>query len=420
VATLGLTLQSPVLAGPAPDPHAQAPPGGQRDERAPVRVVLVRPADADAITAEALVRIQGELVAEGFSVALVDAPATVPGRPPEGRCERGAGAPPGGSLGVDEGAASGPVLRGDVAPAAPPDRPSGAGAPLDRASGAETPLDRSSGADRPSGAGGSLDRPSGAGAPADAEAAQASAVSIKLSLDTSTHVAELVITDRLQNKKLTRWIDTRDAPPDHLAEVLAVRAVELVRASLVELALPGARPPAAKVPAPSWGLEAGTSVLVSPRAVGPAALAFTRLRFAPIRRLELRLAFAGLGTSPRVQGPDGASARVTQLLALSEVALRPWPDLRVRPSFSLGAGALEVSAEGEAPAPYRGTEAAMWAALLGGGVGAEVLVGPHFSVAAEVRAFAAIPYPSVRFLGTEAARVALPGLLAALTLVGWL
>jgi hypothetical protein len=37
-----------------------------------------------------------------------------------------------------------------------------------------------------------------------------------------------------------------------------------------------------------------------------------------------------------------------------------------------------------------------------------------------VRAFAAIPYPSVRFLGKEAARVALPGLLATVTLVGWL
>ena len=39
--------------------------------------------------------------------------------------------------------------------------------------------------------------------------------------------------------------------------VLAVRAVELVRASLVELALPAARPPAAQAPEPAWGLEAG-------------------------------------------------------------------------------------------------------------------------------------------------------------------
>ena len=161
-------------------------------------------------------------------------------------------------------------------------------------------------------------------------------------------------------------------------------------------------------PEPSWGLEAGASVLVSPGGVGPAALAFARLRFAPIRRLELRLAFAGLGTLPRVQGPDGASARVSQLLALSEVALRPWPDLRVRPSFSLDAGALEVSAEGDAPSPYRGRTAARWAALLGGGAGVEVLVGPHLGVATDVRAFAAIPYPTVRFLGEAAARVAVP------------
>jgi hypothetical protein len=274
--------------------------------------------------------------------------------------------------------------------------------------------------DRPSGPGAPSDRPSGLGAPVDAETAQASAVSIRLSLDASTHFIELLVADRSRNRKLTRWTDTSDALPDHLAEVLAVRAVELVRASLAELALPVARPPAAKASEPSWGLEAGTSVLVSPRSVGPAALAFARLRFAPLRRLELRLAFAGLGTSPRVEGPDHASARVTQLLALAEVSLRPWPDFRARPSFSLGAGALEVSAEGEAPSPYRGIESATWTALLGGGAGVEVLVGPRFGVATEVRALAAIPYPSVRFLGEEVARVAVPGLLASVTLVGWL
>jgi hypothetical protein len=346
---LVLTFQSPAAAGPDPAPRAHAadaPPGGQRDAPAPVRVVLVRPANADPITAEALVRIQGELAAEGFSVVLVDAPAAAPPCPPEGPCEH----------------------AGD-----------------------------------------------GPGATVDAEAP-----AVRLSLDTSAHVAEIVIVDRPRNKKLTRWIDTSDVPPDHLAAVLAVRAVELVRASLVELSLPGARPPEAKAPDPSWGLEAGVSVLGSPGGVGPAALTFARLRFAPLRQMELRLAFAGLGTSPRVEGPDGASARVTQLLALAEVALRPWPDLRARPSFALGAGALQVAVEGEAASPYKGIEGARWAALLGGGAGVEVRVGPRLGVAIDARAFAAIPYPTVRFLGVEAARVAMPGLLASVTLVGWL
>ncbi len=348
---LGPLVTALVLAchGQARAAPGEAPPAGPYDEAAALRVVLVRPADADPITLEALFRIRGELTAEGFSVALVDAPS-IPG-------------------GADDGA-----------PAAP-----------------------------------------------------ASGVTIRLTLNTVRHVAELVVTDRLRSKKLTRWIDTRDAAPDHLAEVLAVRSVELVRASLAELSLPGGSPPpAARPPAPpaapavpsaseaSWGLEAGMSVLVSPPGVGPAALGLARVRFAPVRWLELRVAFAGLGTSPRVDGPEGASARVTQLLVLSEVALRPWPDLRVRPSFALGAGALEVSAEGEALSPYRGAEVAGWSAVLGGGAGAEVRVNARFGVATELRAFAAIPYPSVRFLGEEAARVGVPGLLGSVTLVGWL
>ena len=44
------------------------------------------------------------------------------------------------------------------------------------------------------------DRPAAPGAPVDAEAASASAVSIRLSFDTSAHVAELVVIDRIPNK----------------------------------------------------------------------------------------------------------------------------------------------------------------------------------------------------------------------------
>ncbi len=262
-----------------------------------------------------------------------------------------------------------------------------------------------------------------AGFPVDADPALATPVTITLSLDPVTHVAELLV---VRSRKRARWIDTRGAPPEHLAEVLAVRAVELVRASLVEIAPPVARPlpvapaPAAKLSDPTWAIEAGPSVMVSPGGVGPAALALARIRFAPHPRLELRAAFVGLGTLPRVPGPDGASARVSQILALAEVTLRPWPDLRVRPSFSLSGGALEVSTEGEALSPYRGKDVTTWSGLVGGGAGAEVLVGPHFGVAMEARAFAAIPYPSVRFLGEDATRVAAPGLLGSITMVAWL
>jgi len=113
VTALVLAFQFSALAGPDADPRAHAAdasPGGQRDHPGPVRVVLVRSADADPITAEALIRIQGELAAEGFSVVLVDAPTATPEHPPEGQREHVA----------DEGGASGLLPRAGVAGATPP------------------------------------------------------------------------------------------------------------------------------------------------------------------------------------------------------------------------------------------------------------------------------------------------------------
>jgi hypothetical protein len=336
----------------------------------PVRVVLLRPAMTEAATTEALIRIRGELVADGFQVELIDPPAA---------------ATPEDALSL--------ALHGQVDPSA--------------------------------------------------------AAVVGISLDPDAHAAELWVVDRITNKRLTRRIDTSGVPHDHIAQVLAVRSVELLRVSLLELLIDARRPPEpqpAASPPPEvrqtarrwaerplatwrWGLEAGASVLGSlalpaskphPGGLGPAALFTGRLRFAPIRPLQVRLTFAGIGTSPRVDGPQGSSAAVSQLLGLAEVAWIPWPDLRARPMFSLGAGALHVAVNGAASFPYQGAHSAEWAGAADAGTGVEVQLVPRISVAVEGHALVAVPYPIVRFLDDQAARVASPGLLGSLTLVGWL
>lgn len=335
----------------------------------PARVLLVRPAHEHPATTEALTRIRGELVADGFAVELVSPP---------------------------------------------PD-----GAPEDVLAHA-------------------LDQPG-------------STAVVGLSLDADAHSAELWVVDRLTNKRLTRHIDIGDEPPNRVAQVLAVQSVELLRASLLELLMDAQRPPvAAAGPQPSeearlgarrwvektlpatrrprWGLDAGVSVLASPqvttgaasRGIGPAALFTGRVRFAPIPPLQVRLTFAGLGTAPRVAGPDGSSAEVSQLLALAELAWLPWPDLRVRPILSLGGGPLHVAVDGEASLPYRGTHSAAWSAAADAGAGVEARIAPRLGVGVEAHAFLAFPSPVVTFLEDQAARGATPGLLGSVTLVGWL
>ncbi|MGK3982310.1 hypothetical protein WME99_04700 [Sorangium sp. So ce136] len=344
--TLALLLCGPRLAASA----------------APARVILVQPSAADPSISEALIRIRGELVADGFDVELLDSQSATAPRP-------------------------------------------------------------------------AMD---------DAGQQAGSAALIGLFLAPDGQAAELWVVDPLTNKTLVRRIDTRGEAPEHIAEVLAVRAVELLRASLLELLMSSRRaaaPPAAPRPSavqgpprsaarsldqPSrrsmWGVELGGGLLASPGGIGPSLLLVARLRAAPLGPrgpIEGRLSLAGLGTAPRVVGPQG-SATVQQRLGLVELAALPWPELRLRPRFSAGLGVLHVSVDGEASWPYRGVHSARWAFAADAGAGVELGITRRLDVVAEAHALVAHPYPVVRFVETEAARGARPALLGTLSLVGWL
>ncbi|WP_437586926.1 hypothetical protein [Sorangium sp. So ce1000] len=334
----------------------------------PARVVLVRPGAADPSISEALIRIRGELVADGFDVEVLDA--------------------------------------------------------------------QSASAPRPT-----MD---------DAGQQAGSAALIGLFLAPDGQAAELWVVDPRTHETLVRRIDTRGEAREHIVEVLAVRAVELLRASLLELLMssqrsaapaPAAAPPPSKVSQQvsrqaersrvdasrrsMWGVELGGGLLASPGGIGPALLLVARLRVAPLGPLgplgplEARLSFAGLGTAPRVVGPQG-SATVQQRFGLVELAALPWPELRLRPRFSVGLGALHVAVDGEASWPYRGVHSAQWAFAADAGAGVELGIVRRLDVVAEAHALVAHPYPVVRFVETEAARGARPALLGSLTLVGWL
>ncbi|WP_437580456.1 hypothetical protein [Sorangium sp. So ce887] len=322
-------------------------------------MVLVRPGAADPSISEALIRIRGELVADGFDVELLDA--------------------------------------------------------------------QSASAPRPT-----MD---------DAGQQAGSAALIGLFLAPDGQAAELWVVDPRTNETLVRQIDTRGEAREHIVEVLAVRAVELLRASLLELlmssrrsAAPAAAPPPSEVsrqvprraersldpPRRSmWGVELGGGLLASPGGIGPALLLIARLRVAPPGPIEGRLSLAGLGTAPRVAGPQG-SATVQQRFGLVELAALPWPELRLRPRFSVGLGALHVAVDGEASWPYRGVHSAQWAFAADAGAGVEFGIVRRLDVVVEAHALVAHPYPVVRFVETEAARGARPALLGSLSLVGWL
>jgi hypothetical protein len=333
-------------------------------------VVLVRPPRPNAVAAEATVRLQGELVAAGFEVRLID-PA--PGTDLRAALEQ---------------ASSGPDVEAVVAITS-----EAMGIPF-----------------------------------ADS--------------------AELWVIDRVTGKTAIRRVPNQAGTP-RAAELLSIRALELLRASFLEVALGSSRaatknaaaaPPPVEVvrwtnqalrdaaaPVPeepaTWAIEVGAAVLASPNGLSAALLPTLRLERRFGEAFLGRLTVAGLGTPSRVDVPAAAalrSADVAQQFGLLEAVLRFRSGARVQPFICAGAGGLHIAARGEAASPFHGIDSDVWALVVGACAGLRFPVQGRFELSFDVAAQAANPYPVIQFNGVEIARLGRPTLLGGVTLVAWM
>jgi hypothetical protein len=228
----------------------------------------------------------------------------------------------------------------------------------------------------------------------------------------------------------------------HDDEVLAIRTLEFLRATELELAggtapsagksksgSPSASSPApltvaaeAARPAPPLAtrgplsFEIGLGLLESSRTLGPAFLPVARLRVEWLSLLETRVTLAGFGTQPRVTSPEG-TATVGQAVGLLELRAAFRHGRAVRPVVGVGGGVLRVSVDGAGTWPYEGLRADRWAGLFDVGAGLTARLGRQVAVAVELHGQLAAPYPTVRFSGEEVARVSWPALFSSVTLV---
>ena len=243
--------------------------------------------------------------------------------------------------------------------------------------------------------------------------------------------AELWILDRVGPAPEVRRVPASSEDREHLPEVLAIRTIEILRASALKLLVESNRtsdvPPVVAAPAPqsapprpgTFGLEAGVSLLDSVGGAGMAALPLVRFRARLGDWVFARLTVAGLGSRPRVETTAG-SASINQSLGLVELALALRPGRRLRPTFALGGGAFHFASEGVGTFPSRGVQAARFTGAVDAGVGLLATVTGAVSFAFEVHGLVAFPHPAVRFFDVEAATLAFPALFASLTMVAWL
>jgi hypothetical protein len=219
--------------------------------------------------------------------------------------------------------------------------------------------------------------------------------------------------------------------PERLPELLAKRALELLRATALELSIEVE--PAPRADDPGAGIRAGaTPKVLAPEAASVVVDMGVAMwnsvegpppAVAPVGRVALRLSdwiwarasVAGLGSRPHVDTAYG-SASLSQTVALLECAAIFRRDKRIRPAFSVGAGAVNVQVAGTGAAPYEGRETQRWSVALDGGAGAAFAVGARSALVAELHALVASPHPVIRFVDTRAATVAYPSLILTLAL----
>ena len=261
--------------------------------------------------------------------------------------------------------------------------------------------------------------------------------------------AELWVSDRLTGKTLVRRVA---ADPERSPRLVAMRGVELLRASLLELEspphddLPPATPalaqppppeiarfvapaparagekPVASAPSPRWiehvALDAGIAVLASTDRLGPAAAPKLGVWFALPASFAARVQLVGPAFQGLSNAAGDANADVRQELATLDLAWTPTLGRSLAPFIALGGGAYHLHVQGTAaPAGFQLASSDVWAGLFAASVGLGVRLAPGVSLAAEGRALVIAPHPEVTIAQESVASAGSPSLLASASLI---
>jgi hypothetical protein len=257
--------------------------------------------------------------------------------------------------------------------------------------------------------------------------------------DNPTGAVELSVIDRVTGKTVTRRVPA-DPAATRSAEVLSIRAHELLRASFLEIELGQSRaePPETPPPPPpplevkrmadvaldnrwpqSWGVELGACVFGSFEGIGPTVAPVLRGEHSWRELIIGRVTLAGLGTRSRIDS-ESATANVAQAFGLAEIAIKLRARQIVRPFFSLGVGVLRVTTEAQPPPHAQAVNGGLWTPIADAGVGLRLKLRGRFELAAEFHAQVASNYPAIQFFGSTVARAGRPTMVGSLTLVAWL
>jgi len=217
---------------------------------------------------------------------------------------------------------------------------------------------------------------------------------------------------------------------------LAIRAVEVLRSSLVEIDL-AARTRRAPTAAPEppvasaadgradarragpFGVQAGAAMLASLDGVGPALTPIVRIDWAARSWFAVQATLAGLGSRPEITSTSG-SARVAQQYATLGGCVCASSPQRIGLVLALSAGALRTAVDGQADPPSQAHFVERWSFLLDASVGARLRLSDRYHLTLAAHAQVAEPYVAIHFMDGHVATTGRPNLALSLTLGAWL
>ncbi|MDC0740517.1 hypothetical protein [Polyangium mundeleinium] len=264
------------------------------------------------------------------------------------------------------------------------------------------------------------------------EAARKSDAVAAVRIVPSSAGVEVWIVDRMTGKTVLRELVAEHEPPHGGSATIALRVMELLRASLMELDAPrpppgevappavireilaprpAEAPPAAARPnkRPLLTLELGPSMLMSPGGIGPSGLLHTSMHILrPSERIGMS-AFVSIPVVPaNLLGPEGVA---TSRIGLLGVGFRgSFAPRGAAWNVNVGAGlsAVLLHFEGRPARSYAGTSETLFtfAPYLRAGLG--YAVTPHLRIRADVLTGVTAQRPVVQFVGRVAATWGLP------------
>ncbi|HXU06555.1 MAG TPA: hypothetical protein VN903_36620, partial [Polyangia bacterium] len=240
------------------------------------------------------------------------------------------------------------------------------------------------------------------------------------------NTAEIWVCDRMAGKSVIQSVrlDVVAAPGEpSRSVVLAVQAVELLKASLAQYWLAserrrstetgGAATPVAPARAVTAGLgvEAAVGVLDNAGAVSPVWQPMVRASYGGDGGWAGRLTVGGMGSDAELHAAEG-TAQIRQMFGLIEILRGFRAGTYVQPIASAGAGVYRARIAGVGAPNYDGSLTDTWSALVVVGGGVVVPIVAHVALVVDAQVGLTWPDNLIRVNFTEAGRLGRPSLLA--------